>query len=182
MSDISQLYFKIKLSKQALQSYLTHTTASPIELPGLSAWLDQQRYEGVEVYLDDIEDNCSQELLVMNWLKSYCDEQNSVAQEPYINHYDEMSQTWTFALLEFSDNIYEMVTALYVISEIARFKDIESDDCVMIIPYLNGEGTENPIAVLQINMDAVIFKDEIQQDDAIQANRIFEVLAQERAD
>ena len=79
-------------------------------------------------------------------------------------------------------NIYEMVTALYVISEIAQFKDIESDDCVMIIPYLNGEGTENPIAVLQINMDAVIFKDEIQQDDALQANRIFEVLAQERAD
>jgi hypothetical protein len=182
MSDVSQLFLKIKLSKQALQDYLSHTTGSPVELSGLSSWLDHQRLNGIEVYIDDIEEQCSSQLEVMNWLQSYCTEQNTAMQEPYINHYDEISQTWTFALLEFSDNIFEIVTALHVISEIAHYKDIESDDFVMIIPYLNGEGTENPMAVMQINMDNVAFKDFIPQDEALQANRIFEVLAQERAD
>lgn len=182
MSDVSQLFLKIKLSKQALQGYLSHTTGSPIELPGLSNWLDQQRLNGIEVYIDDIEEQCSSQLQVINWLQSYCTEQNAAMQEPYINHYDEISQTWTFALLEFSDNIFEMITALYVISEISHFKDIESDDFVMIIPYLNGEGTENPMAVMQINMDQITLKDSVPQDEALQANRIFEVLAQERAD
>ena len=182
MSDVSQLFLKIKLSKQALQEYLSHTTSSPVELPGLINWLHQQRLNGIEVYIEDIEEQCSSQLKVMNWLQSYCTEQNSAIQEPYINHYDEISQTWTFALLEFSDNIYELVTALYVISEIAHYKDIESDDFVMIIRYLDGMGTENPMAVMQVNMDKVEFKDFIPQDEALQANRIFEVLAQERVE
>lgn len=123
MSDTSQLFAKIKISKTALWDYLNHKTGSPTELSGLNAWLQNKRWEGFEVYWDDIDDQCSKGLIVKDWLESYCSEKNVIINEPFINHYDEASQTWTLALLEFSDNIYEIITALYVLSEIKKFKD-----------------------------------------------------------
>lgn len=53
---------------------------------------------------------------------------------------------------------------------------------MIVIPYLNGEGTEKPVAVLQIKHQDSVFVEVVPQDQVVQVQRIFDFLNHERGD
>jgi hypothetical protein len=77
---------------------------------------------------------------------------------PSLNAYDDVTQTWTLGVLDFSENYDDYTAAVAVFREIVKFKDVPGDDCMLVFAFLFGSGGID--VALRIGVGASEFLDE----------------------
>jgi hypothetical protein len=89
--------------------------------------------------------------------------------------YDDKTQTWSAAVLDFSENYDDYIAAVAVFREIAKYKDLPGYDCLLIYGFLFENGA---VAVaLRIQMGASTFLEESEAESLVpEANAAMEAL------
>ena len=180
MSEPNQLYARVHLTRAKLHEFLASAFPIPSEDADVLAWLSEASYYGERYTPELIRERISSEPTVGQWVESL------VASAPYgfvmpaRNSYDEASQAWTVAVLDFSENYDDYLAAVAVFREIAKYKDVPGDDGMLI--YANMFGNDDVEVALRIGMGTSQFLKEDEVADLIQeANVAMDRLKEEGA-
>jgi hypothetical protein len=84
---------------------------------------------------------------------------------PHRNSYDDASQTWTLAALDFSENYDDFTAAVAVFREAPKYKDLPGTDGMLIYSYMFGDS--HPSAALRIEMGSATFLSEREAEALI---------------
>jgi len=184
MSEPSQLYSRVRLSREKLDAFL----ASPFPDPGgdedVLAWLENASYYGDPYTPETIRERVVGHATVGDWVNWLMEPALYGIPMPGSNDYDDAKQTWTLAALDFSENYDDYIAAVAAFREIANYKDMpgsggdqgdESNDGLLIYGYLFEGGAVS--VALSIQTGAAEFLDEAQaQPLIIEANAVMEAL------
>lgn len=186
MSEPSQLFVQIRISQGALDRFLAHKVVPPSHFDDWEDWLSTAEYHGDTIShstIDTFDHRVSEwNFTVSSWLHNWIAADYPKYAPPIINHYDEQSQTWTLAVPEFSENYGNFIVTLNTIRQIAWFKDIDSEDGILIFPFFFGDGTETPDAVMAITRNRSQFLSSVPEAMALAANSWFSRLLAEQSD
>jgi hypothetical protein len=95
-------------------------------------------------------------------------------------NYEDKTQTWTVAVLDFSENYDDYIAAVAVFREIAKYKDLPGDDGLLIYGFLFED--EAVAVALRIEVGASNFLDESESEALVsEANVAMEALTAEGA-
>ncbi|WP_008319579.1 hypothetical protein [Leptolyngbya sp. PCC 6406] len=179
MSEPSQLFVQIRISKGAFDQFLLHKVVPPSQFGDWEDWLSTAEYYGDKITNETVDKFSRWGFAVGSWLRDWTEGKYT---DSVINQYDEQTRTWTLAVTDFSENYREFIINLNVIRQIALFKDISSKDYVLIIPFFFGSGTETPEAVMEIAENSSVFISSVPEDIALIANSWFSRQADEQLD
>ena len=148
MSEPSSLYARVRLTASAFAAF----QASPLTLPGAytdwHVWLDGQRYYG-QISDDQIATAAHPE--PANTVGAYLAETAAMSAFGLGSHYDPVTETWLFRLIECSENYIDFLLILSVLRAVAHYKDLPADpandDFILIYPFLWG-GAPNAYVVI----------------------------------
>lgn len=177
MSEPSQLFVQIRISKEAFDRFLLHKVVPPSHFDDWEGWLSTTEYYGSPIThstIDTFDKRAGNWNFTINsWLRNWIEADYPDYYPPIINHYDEQTQTWTLAVPEFSENYGNFIVALNTLRQIAWFKNIDSSDYILIFRFFFGDGTEAPDAVMKITPNSSEFVSSIPEDTAQVANTLF---------
>jgi hypothetical protein len=181
MSEPNQLYARVRLSRSKLDEFLKSAFPDPSEDEGVLAWLSSTSYYGDRYTPESIRERISSERTVGAWVDVAVEPADWLAM-PARNAYDDVSKTWTLAVLTFSENFDDYIAAVAVFREIAKYKDLPGDDGMLIYGHLfESDGVE---VALRIAMGSASFIDEAEAASLVsEANAIMdELIAQGAAE
>lgn len=164
MSEPSSMVARVRLSESALAAFKESVPALPSQFQDWQPWLANRTYYGnitdAEIQSMTQDNIATVEKMLEVWLGA-----------PQMNNgreqYDAATQTWTFGILQCSENYYDFIEALSWLREIARYKDLPGEDSILIFPYLWGG---SPEAYLVITSGGSHFSDEIPEEVMEQAS------------
>lgn len=90
---------------------------------------------------------------------------------PAWDHYDEATQTWSLAVLEFAESREWVIGALNVLRRIADFKDLPGADYLLIYEYLFEQGSV-VVAVELLPGQSRILPRQPPEELTVEANRV----------
>lgn len=175
MSEPSSLYARIHLTEAALAAYRAGPPALPSQFDDWQPWLATRQFHGsitgagiAALTHDGIP---TVEEMLTTWLDS---PYGSAGREGY----DPATQTWSFAILECSENYMDFILALAWLRAIAAHKDLPGDDFILIFPFLWGG---EPEAFLVVSPGASHFQAGIPPDLLAAAHAAFQQIVDELA-
>ena len=131
MSEPNQLYLQVRISPSQLEKFFASTPGPASQFTDFMEWIADKRYYGqpfTSEKLAEIGGNATARSWVDGWTVG--------DHPPSINKYEEETQTWTFALIEFAENYLYFIDVLNTLRRITDFKDINSTDHLLIYGYL----------------------------------------------
>ena len=103
MSEPSQLYARLHLSRHRLDEFLETTIPDPSGDAELLAWLADAEYYGERFTPDLIRERVNAGITIGAWVDDLMTPAPHGVVMPARNVYDEESQTWTLGALDFSE-------------------------------------------------------------------------------
>ena len=148
MSEPSSLYARVRLTASAFAAFQASSLALPGAYTDWRTWLDRQRYYG---QISDAEIATAVYPEPANTVGAYLAETAAMSAFGLGSHYDPVTETWLFRLIECSENYFDFVLILSVLRAIAHYKDLPDtpvqDDFILIYPFLWG-GAPNAYVVI----------------------------------
>ncbi|WP_207885910.1 hypothetical protein [Pseudomonas sp. 30_B] len=143
MAQPCQLYLKVAISRPNLEAFLHSEADSAACFDDFEQWLDiNRRWRGNMTWNELCE--LGQGTTAQAWVDGWSRHLRS----PAWNHYDEATQAWTLAVLEFAESREWVIGALNVLRRIADFKDLPGPDHLLIYEYLFEQG--NVVAAVEL--------------------------------
>ncbi|MCJ1885659.1 hypothetical protein LNN38_12455 [Pseudomonas sp. LA21] len=143
MAQPCQLYLKVAISRPNLEAFLHSEADSASCFDDFEQWLDiNRRWRGNMTWHELCE--LGQGTTAQAWVDGWSRHLRS----PAWNLYDEATQTWTLAVLEFAESREWVIGALNVLRRIADFKDLPGPDHLLIYEYLFEQG--NVVAAVEL--------------------------------
>lgn len=176
MSEPSSLYARVRLSAPALRAFVESRPARPAAYGDWRGWLDRASFHGTISDADIAATEASAEPSVRAYLDELC---RPVINEPSRERYDPVTQTWTLAVLQYSENYGDYIDILTIIRAIAAHKDLPGEDVILIHPFLWGG---EPEAYLRIVEGASHFAQQVPGEVIAEADACFRQLCDEYAD
>jgi hypothetical protein len=130
MSEPDSLYLRVRLSKQAFERYLASATADARSFGDWLPWLGRARMHGFVFTPDKIV-----EIAQGVRKRSTAEEINAWTADAWAiarSDYDEMTETWRFAIAQFSQNYREFLEYLPPLRAVDRFKDLPGIDFMLV--------------------------------------------------
>jgi len=149
MSEPSSLYARIRLSESAFTAFQGSVPALPSQYPDWLSWLATRHYTGTlsqadidQMSYDGYDQNKVSSIgkIVDWWLGA---PHYTVGQ----SRYNAETQTWTFGLLDSSENYKDFIVFLSILRGVARFKDLPGEDFILIFPFFWGGPPEAYVVV-----------------------------------
>lgn len=179
LSEPRQLYASVRLSRAKLDAFLASALPDPSEDREVLAWLDTACYYGDRYTPELIRERISSQPTVGEWVDELLAPAHYGFAMPSRNSYDDASQTWTLAVLDFSENYDDYLAAVAVFRQIAKYKDLTGDDGMLIYAHLFDED-DHPEVALRIGPGSATFLDESTAASLISdANVAMEALMEE---
>lgn len=171
MSEPSSLYMRVKLSEDGLSAFKTSPLAPPRAYNDWHDWLKSRKFTG-KITAGDIrtmEPPTAADLaatanrvatasgqagtaVASSKAPTVDDYLASMLANPQMGpsrvHYDSISNLWTLAIAQCSENMREYIEILSILRAVAKFKDMPGDDFILIFPYLWG-GTPNAYVAIE---------------------------------
>ncbi|MFV3303866.1 hypothetical protein ACNFBT_01125 [Pseudomonas sp. NY15181] len=136
MAEPCQLYLKVAISRPKLEAFLCSEAGSAACFEDFEQWLDaNRRWRGSMTWHELCE--LGQGTTAQDWVAGWSRHLRS----PAWNHYDDTTQTWSLAVLEFAESREWIIGALNVLRRIADFKDLPGTDHLLIYEYLFEQGS-----------------------------------------
>jgi hypothetical protein len=182
LSEPSQLYARIHLSRERLDELLNGAFPDPSGDADVLDWLANAEYYG-ERYTPELlrERVLSDSTTVGAWVEWLMEPAPYGFAMPARNSYDDATQTWTLAALDFSENYDDFAKAVAIFREAARYKDLPGDDGLLIYGYMFTNDNRVEVA-LRLQMGASQFLDESDAGALVaEANIVMEELMAEGA-
>jgi hypothetical protein len=182
MSEPNQLYARVRLTRPRFDEFLSSAFRDPSEDPDVLAWLSTASYYGDRYTPELIRERISSEPTVSEWVERLLEQAPYGFAMPARNSYDDESQTWTLAVLDFSENYDDYIAAVAVFREIAKYKDLPSDDGMLIYGHLfESDGVQ---LALRITIGSAKFMGEGEAGELVsEANTVMdELIAQGAAE
>lgn len=143
MAQPCQLYLKVSISRPNLEAFLQSEAGSADCFDDFERWLDlNRRWRGNMTWRELCE--LGQGTTAQAWVDGWSRHLRSPAR----NLYDEVTQTWNLAVLEFAESREWVIGALNVLRRIADFKDLPGPDHLLIYEYLFEQG--NVVATVEL--------------------------------
>jgi len=178
VSEPSQLYGRVRLSRAKFDELMASAFPDPSGDAGVLAWLEKAQYYGERYTPELIRERISSEPTVAEWAEQVAAPAPYGFTMPARNSYNETEQSWTLAVLDFSENYDDYLAAVAVFREAARFKDLPGEDMMLIYGHLFED--DHPSVALRIEQGSSAFVD---PDDAgplvEEANVAMEALIEE---
>lgn len=175
MSEPSSVYARVHLSAPALGAFMESLLARPATYADWRGWLDRASFHGTISDVEIAAMPAGAEPSVRAVIDALC---RPVAYEPAREHYDPVTQTWTLAVLQFSENYYDFIDILTIIRAIAAYKDLPGEDVLLIYLYLWGG---DPEAYLRIAEGASHFAPQTPGEVIAEADACFRQPCDEHA-
>lgn len=152
MSEPSQLFARVSLTRQAFTRFLAHVVSPAAIYDDWIDWLSAKRIYGGDSpdFLSRLIVEAAHDLSVDDWINNRAKEYKWDWGGPVLSEYDEGLQQWTFAVLDYSTNFGDFISAVNVIRQIDGFKDLGGTDYMAIVPLLFGSGFDSADVVVQI--------------------------------
>jgi hypothetical protein len=132
MSEPNQLYARVHLSRGKFDEFLAARFPDPSEDSEVLAWLSGASYYGDRYTPQSIRERISAEATIGEWVERLLEPAPYGFVMPARSSYDEASQAWTLAVLDFSENYDDYLAAVAVFREAAKYKDLDGDDGMLI--------------------------------------------------
>lgn len=144
------------------------------------AWLANASYYGDRYTPESIRERVGGDATIGSWLDGLTTPAAFGLAMPSSVSYNDETQTWTVAVLDFSENYDDYIAAVAVFREIAKYKDLPGDDGLLIYGFLFEN--EAVAVALRIEMGASQFLDESASKTLVlEANAAMERLTAEGA-
>jgi hypothetical protein len=142
VSEPYQLYARVRISRPAFDAFLQSAFPDPSDDEDVLAWLSQAAYYGDRYTPAMIRERISSEETVGDWIDAVTQPAEWLPTSAR-NDYDDTLQTWTFAVVTFSENYDDYIAAVAVFREVAKYKDFPGDDGMLIYGHLfENDGVE----------------------------------------
>jgi hypothetical protein len=175
MSELSSLYARVRLSEAALRAFVESRPARTAAYGDWRGWLDRASFHGTISDAEITAMPAGAEPSVRAVLDALCRPLDESSRE----RYDPVTQTWTLAVLQFSENYGDFIDTLTIIRAIAAYRDLPGDDAILIYPFLWGG---EPEAYLRIAEGTSHFEPQAPGDVIAEANACFQQLYDEYTD
>ena len=149
MSEPNQLYARVRLSRPRFAEFVAAPFPDPSDDPEVLAWLAEAQYYGPRYTPERIRSNVVEGTTTIGaYLESLAGPGAWGITMPCRNSYDEASQTWTLAILDFSENYDDYIAAVAVLRAAAKYKDLPGDDGVVIYGFMFENGFELALRIV----------------------------------
>lgn len=139
MAEPSSLYARVRMTPKAFAAFLDSPLAIPSDYDDWLPWLSTKRFRGS---LDDlnIELLDPREDAERHGVKSVGDYLNLLKEKlpigPVESRYDPQTETWTMVVAGLSDDYVDLIISLSILRVVARHKDTEGEDVILVYPYV----------------------------------------------
>jgi hypothetical protein len=141
MSEPCQLFARVRLSRAQYDRFLKSEFPDPSNDAEVLGWLSNASYYGERYTPDSIRERLRGLSTVGAWVDELVAPSPYGLSVPAANLYDDATQTWTLAVLDFSENYDDFITAIAAFRAIAAFKDVSGDaDGMLIYGYVHEHG------------------------------------------
>lgn len=144
MAEPCQLYLRVSISRARMDAFLRSEAGSAAAFDDLQAWLDGHRRWRSALIWSELCD-LGQGTTAEAWITGWRDHRRS----PALNEYNDETQTWTLAVLEFAESSDWVIGAVNVLRRVAEFKDLPGTDYLLIYEYLFEQG--EVVAAVELN-------------------------------
>jgi hypothetical protein len=133
MSELSSLYLRVRLSKQAYERFLASETADARDFSDWMDWLAKAKMYG-ELTSEQVTEigrrnrKCSVADMLQAWT-------TNPWPSPVKSVYDEATETWRLAMPFFSENYEEFIAMLPPLRAVDRFKDRPGTDFMLVYDH-----------------------------------------------
>ena len=161
MSEPSQLYARLHLSRSHYEDLLASPFPDPSGDRAVLDWLATAQYYGERYTPATIRERLSGNTTVGAYIEDLMGPGVMGFPMPSRNEYDDKTETWTLGVLDFSENYDDYLAAVAVFRMAASFKDLPGDDGLLIYGCL---WEDDAVSVaLRVDMGASEF---VAEDDA----------------
>ncbi|QRY79292.1 hypothetical protein JVX91_27630 [Pseudomonas sp. PDNC002] len=129
------MFLKVAISRASLEAFLRSEAGSAESFDDLRCWLTGNPRWRSDLTWDELCE-LGQGTTAEAWITGWRDHRRSPAR----NDYDERTQTWTLAVLEFAESCDWVIGAVNVLRRVANFKDLPGTDYLLIYEYLFEQG------------------------------------------
>jgi hypothetical protein len=136
VSEPSQLYARVRLSRARFDGFLNSSFPDPSADGEILAWLGTAEYYGERYTSELIRERVAPGSTIVAWVDELMAPAPYGIAMPGRNSYDDATQTWTLAALDFSENYDDYIAAIAVFREAAKYKDLPGDDGFLIYGFL----------------------------------------------
>ncbi len=155
MSEPSQLYARVRLSRHRLDEFLSSAFPDPSDDEEVLTWLSKSSYYGERYTPESIRERVASDSTIGAWVDGLMAPAPHGLAMPGRNSYDDETQTWTLAALDFSENYDDYVAAVAIFREIAKLKDLTGDDGLLVYGFLFEN--EHVVVALRVAMGMSTF-------------------------
>jgi hypothetical protein len=139
MSEPSQLYARVRISRNRLDEFLRSAFPDPSGDEAVLAWLSKAEYYGERYTPELIRERTGSFSTVGAWIDWLMEPAASLPM-PSRNSYDAATQTWALAALDFSENYDDYIAAVATFREAAKYKDLPGNDGFLVYGFLFESG------------------------------------------
>lgn len=140
MSEPCQLFARVRLSRPQLDRFLNSPFPDAAADTEILDWLANASYYGERYTPDSIRERLRGLSSVRAWVEDLEEPAFGVFM-PCASDYDDATQTWTLAVLDFSENYDDFIAAIAAFRALAKFKDLPGDgDGMLIYGYMFEHG------------------------------------------
>ncbi|KIU46526.1 MULTISPECIES: hypothetical protein [Pseudomonas] len=165
--EASSLYFRCNITPAQYQAAVTSPAAGAGEFDDWQQWLDAAEVHGVR----DLDQKAPENAVALgDLLQGWVD-----CMYGSLMQYDEASQVWQFALVEFTNNYGEMIQLLAPLRQMAKYAKPESDSFLLVYSYIWGDGDN---AFLTLGQQRSQFASGPSPEQRAEADGVLEGLAQ----
>jgi hypothetical protein len=133
MSEPNQLYMKVKIGRPQLEKFFEAKGVPVSTFPDTAEWISTKQYYGEPLTFERIEQYSPVSYSAGDAVSVWTSKRDYPLST---NTYDEETQTWTLAILEFSENYGDFIRMMTCLRRIADFKDIDTVDHLLIYGYI----------------------------------------------
>lgn len=133
MSEPNQLYARVHISRPKLDEFLASPFPDPSGDDAVLQWLSEAQYYGPRYTPETIREQVvSGRTTIAEWVDELMGPGAWGFPMPAANDYDDATQTWTLGVIDFSENYDDYTAAVAVFRAIAKVKDLDGDDGLLI--------------------------------------------------
>ena len=133
MSEPYQLYARVHISRSALDAFLASSFPDPSGDEAVLRWLSEAKYYGPRYTPEKLREQVVDgRTTVGQWVEELVAPGAWGFPMPVANDYDDAVQTWTLGVMDFSENYDDYAAAVAVFRAIAKIKDLDGDDGLLI--------------------------------------------------
>lgn len=141
MSEPSQLYARLRISRPRFEEFLASAFPDPSGDAGVLAWLAEAQYYGPRYTPEKIRANVvNGNTTIGAYVRALAEPGPWGFPMPHRNAYDDATQTWTLCILDFAENYDDFIAAVAIFRAAATFKDVAGDDAMAIYGYIFESG------------------------------------------